>query len=154
MRWWVVIAVGGTGCAGIGTAKDDSTAPPGACALAEASDGCPSCYEGPYTCAFEGTWVARGSCGDCSARQALYQALCDAGSPASADAIEAGISCAPTECEVVYGCACTPTCDTVVPAGSTAADVSSMTPCTPCATPEPEPGPCAWNGSACGFLIP
>lgn len=146
---WLVWAVG---CTGVGTTKDDSAGGGGACDLVAESVGCPSCYEGPYTCAFDGVWAATGSCGDCVARQALYQELCDAGHAASAAEIEAGTTCAPTECAVTYACSCTPSCSVVVPAsGATTETAADAAPCSTCPTPEDPPGPCAWDGATCSF---
>lgn len=73
-------------CSG-GSEEDD------ACALAEDHAACPECSSGPATCTFEDTSITQNSCGDCQARSALYQQLCDDGSDASRDTIEADTVC-------------------------------------------------------------
>lgn len=152
-RAWIGVLVWATGCVGATTSKDATghSAVDGACALLAGTDGCPSCYEGPYTCSYGGVTVSRGSCGDCTARAALYQALCDAGVAGSADEIEAGTVCAPTVCEVAYACSCEPTCRAADPGGSTATTAADAAPCSTCPTPIDPPGPCAWDGAACVF---
>ena len=86
MRVWMLVIGLALGC-------DDTTSEPEACALAEEYRGCPECSDGEITCAFETTSATEPSCGDCQARGALYQALCDDGSTASRDDIEAGTTC-------------------------------------------------------------
>ncbi len=63
------------------------------CDLAADSQTCPACVDGLVTCTFGEVSATEGSCGDCQARAALYQALCDAGETASADEIEADTVC-------------------------------------------------------------
>lgn len=145
MRWWTLVFA--VACTGIGGKDDDSGAGDGACGLAEASQTCPECSEGPTTCSFGGVSVTESSCGGCQARHALFQALCDAGDPTPAAQLEAEHQCAPASCEWVYGCSCTATC-TLLPGVGTAADVSSPT-CTPCTPQEPPEGACTWDGQGC-----
>lgn len=86
---WVLM---GVACAG--TPDIDTAAPVlESCELAEASQTCPSCSDGPLTCEFEGVSVTANSCGECQARGTLYQQLCDDGELATADEIEAGTTC-------------------------------------------------------------
>lgn len=66
-----------------------------ACGLAAESQACDDCSNGPMTCTFGATAATENSCGDCHARAALYQALCDAGVEASAEEIEADTVCEP-----------------------------------------------------------
>jgi hypothetical protein len=151
MRWFAALAA--VGCAGLDTKGEHSaTGPSPACALAEASQTCPSCTEGPLQCTFGATAVIEGSCGECQARHALYQALCDAGEAASADAIEAQTVCVPVDCEVRYACDCSAECVAAPsPAADPATATATTTPCT-CATPPTTlPGTCEWNGAECTF---
>ncbi|MBX2804208.1 MAG: hypothetical protein KTR31_41490 [Myxococcales bacterium] len=67
----------------------------GACELANDRLGCPECADGVVTCSFEGVSATELSCGGCQARVGLYQALCDQGSTASREEIEAGLVCEP-----------------------------------------------------------
>jgi hypothetical protein len=67
----------------------------GACELAATHQSCPECDDGPVTCTFGDTSVTRTSCGDCQARAALHQALCDADEPAASSTIEADTVCEP-----------------------------------------------------------
>ena len=66
-----------------------------ACDLADEHQGCDDCTTGPTTCTFGDTSVTENSCGDCQARSALYNQLCDDGETASADEIEADTVCMP-----------------------------------------------------------
>lgn len=122
---------------------------PEACELAAESQTCPECSSGPMTCTFGETSATANSCGDCQARGALYQALCDAGEEASRGEIEADTVCEPAVCEVWYnGCvdACEPLCvlESTIP--DTTCDMG-------CSTPLPPPGACAWNGIGCDWVI-
>lgn len=64
-----------------------------ACELASERLGCDDCFDGEVTCSLDGVSVTAGSCGDCQARRALEQALCDAGSTVSRAEIEADEVC-------------------------------------------------------------
>ena len=57
--------------------------------MSQARQGCDECYDGLVTCSLDGISVTEGSCGDCQARMALEQALCDAGSTATRAEIDA-----------------------------------------------------------------
>jgi hypothetical protein len=87
--WMLLVCVGTFAACGD---KDDSGAA-GACDLASDHEGCPECYSGEVTCTYSGFSATEGSCGDCQARSALYQQLCDAGVSDSAADIEAGTTC-------------------------------------------------------------
>ncbi len=65
----------------------------GACELADSIQGCDECDNGPLTCTFGDVSETRVSCGECQARSALYDALCDAGETATAEQIEADTVC-------------------------------------------------------------
>lgn len=143
MRWWPWLVL--AGCSGT-EPKDGHSAEPGACALAEAVQTCPSCTDGPMRCSFGWTSTVSGTCGECQARHTLYAALCDAGETANADRIEAETVCEAVTCELRYDCACEPYCF-AAPGPPTQ---STTTPCT-CPTPPIDPGTCAWNGAECAF---
>jgi hypothetical protein len=81
---WVVLGFGWMACGG-------GASP--VCELAEQSSGCPECYSGEVTCTYDGVSETAGSCGDCQARAALYQALCDAGVEDAAETIEDQTEC-------------------------------------------------------------
>ena len=68
-------------------------AEPGACLLAAANEGCPECYDGDVSCSYEDIVVTEPSCGGCQAANALYTALCVAGSEASEEEILADMVC-------------------------------------------------------------
>jgi hypothetical protein len=72
---------------------DDSGDEAGACQLAADNQGCDECYSGEVTCTYGESAETAGSCGDCQARSALYQTLCDDGNTDSADDIESGTVC-------------------------------------------------------------
>lgn len=149
MRWWFLAVA--AGCAGVGP-KSDSGSGGDACALAEASQTCPECSDGPWACAYGGAQVVRGSCGDCQVRHELYQALCDAGETASAADLEAGTRCAAAPCAwVLPACGCTPECanDPDFGAAGAAPSSSSATQCSPCPTPDEPVGECSWDGARC-----
>lgn len=67
--------------------------PTPACRQAEARLACPECYDGEVTCSLDGVTVTEGSCGDCQARVALYEALCDAGSQVTQAQLDAPDVC-------------------------------------------------------------
>jgi hypothetical protein len=130
---------------------DSSTADPSdACALAADSNVCPECSDGLLTCAFEEVEVTVASCGECQARAALYQALCDAGETADRADIEAGTVCHVPTC-VVYTDTCTDPCEQLcvredqLPTAETPCDLGCPD------TAIPDPGVCAWDGTACAF---
>jgi len=93
-RWFMLLGcvVALSACGDKDTGSDD-----GACELAEENMACPECYSGEVTCTYGEYSATEGSCGDCQARSALYQDLCDAGVPDSADDIEAGTECSDPE---------------------------------------------------------
>jgi hypothetical protein len=66
-----------------------------ACDLADANATCPACSDGELACTFEDVSATRNSCGECQARGALYEALCDAGETATEQEILDGTTCAP-----------------------------------------------------------
>lgn len=68
-----------------------------ACQLARDNATCPECYSGEVTCTYGDVSETAGSCGDCQARAALYQALCEDGVTDSAADIEAGTTCSDPE---------------------------------------------------------
>lgn len=73
---------------------DGGSSATAACELAQDNVGCPECYDGEVTCSYgEDHSATEGSCGDCQARSALYQQLCDAGIEDSEADILAGVSC-------------------------------------------------------------
>lgn len=78
-----------------GDRDDDDSAGDGsdACDLARENQACPECYSGEVTCSYGDTDATAGSCGDCQARSALYQQLCDDGIADSRADIEAGTTC-------------------------------------------------------------
>ena len=82
-----------------GTMPVDGGNTAGACELAASVGGCPECVDGTVTCSFAGMSVTRVSCGGCQARAGLLQALCDSGSMASANEIEAGMICVDEDAE-------------------------------------------------------
>lgn len=57
---------------------------------------CDDCLTGLARCEFDGVVVTEPSCETCQARMALYQKLCELGSEATVEEVEAGM-----ECEVV-----------------------------------------------------
>ena len=92
------ITVGLIGCGD----KDDSgeTGSPavsGACELAAEIEACPECADGEVTCSYGDESATELSCGDCQARSALLDALCDADIEDSRADIEAGLSCSDPE---------------------------------------------------------
>ena len=72
---------------------DNGAATSDACALAADNAECPECYDGDVTCTYGEHSETRASCGGCQAQEALYAALCAAGTSASAAEIEAGTVC-------------------------------------------------------------
>ena len=54
---------------------------------------CPECFDGDVECTYEGVSVTEASCGGCQAEEALFVALCDAGSTATFAEVVAGRSC-------------------------------------------------------------
>ncbi len=87
-------AVGIAGCAIVnnGGGSDDADGAT-VCDLADEFQSCPECDDGDATCTFEEVSVTRASCGECQARGALFQQLCDDDEAKSADAVEAGTVC-------------------------------------------------------------
>ena len=74
----------------------DSGDPPGltgACQLAAQELGCAGCYDGAVTCTYGEESVTTASCGDCQARIALWDQLCEAGIEDSRAEIESGLTC-------------------------------------------------------------
>ncbi len=96
--WWMILWMG---CAGPDDSGQDTDGVSEACALAEQNSECPECDDGPVTCSYGEFSETENSCGDCQARSALYQALCDAGVEDSSAQIEAD-----TECESAQVPAC------------------------------------------------
>lgn len=62
--------------------------PTAACGQTEANLACPECLDGDVTCSLDGVTVTEPSCGDCQARVALYEALCEAGSEVTVEELE------------------------------------------------------------------
>lgn len=139
-------------CTGSPATKDDTgtpDTPTGACALAAESQSCPSCSEGDLTCTYGAVSVTAGSCGECQARSALYQALCDAGVTDSREAITEGVTCAPPDC-VVWVDTCTDPCAPLcVPEHIVPADTTCDLGCPDTALPDP--GDCVRVGPSCTF---
>jgi hypothetical protein len=90
----VPLMLGLTAC---GDRDDSGSGETAACELAEDNADCPECYSGEVTCTYEGYSETAGSCGDCQARSALLQTLCDEGVEDDADTIEVGIECSDPE---------------------------------------------------------
>ena len=82
MRSWLLIGFLLLGC-------NDGTTPDvdGPCEWLTDQQGCPECAGGDVTCSYADQSVTEMSCGDCQAEVALMQALCDAGSTATAQEI-------------------------------------------------------------------
>jgi hypothetical protein len=89
MRWTILFSVLAACDPGTGGGGGDLES----CELAEDSQTCPECSNGPVTCTFEDVAETANSCGDCQARGTLYQTLCDMGEEASREEIEEGTSC-------------------------------------------------------------
>jgi len=64
-----------------------------ACVLAETFSSCDECYDGQVTCTYGDASATQASCGDCQARGALYQQLCDSGVGDTQEELEAGTVC-------------------------------------------------------------
>jgi len=64
-------------------------------ALCDANEGtfCNQCFGEMVTCGFEGVEVTEQSCEGCQARAALYEELCETGSTATVEEVEAGMVC-------------------------------------------------------------
>lgn len=73
--------------------NDDDVDVDGACDLAADFSGCPECDDGPVTCTYDGVSATENSCGECQARGALYQQLCDADVVDAAADIDADTVC-------------------------------------------------------------
>jgi hypothetical protein len=63
--------------------------------LCNANEGeiCHDCPGEAVTCSFEGVEATERSCEECQARWALYHELCEAGSEATVEEVEAGMLC-------------------------------------------------------------
>lgn len=148
-RLFLAVTLGSSACIGASPPTTTSDDPTGACALAADNSVCPDCSDGELTCSFGAVEVTVASCGECQSRATLYEALCDAGETADRATIEADTVCAAPTCTAWFdtcGDACTWQCtrDDQVP---------TYTPCDiGCPdTGTPDPGVCAWNGTACAF---
>ena len=84
MRWILLCGLA-LGCSGESTQT--------ACDWLVTSAGCDECADGEVTCSFEDASVTAMSCGGCQAEAGLMQALCDAGSTATAQEILDGMVC-------------------------------------------------------------
>ncbi|MEQ1501664.1 MAG: hypothetical protein ABMB14_05510 [Myxococcota bacterium] len=148
-RLLLAATVAVTACTGTPAPTDSGTSPSDACALAADSAVCPDCTDGPLTCGFAGVEVTVGSCGECQSRAALYQALCDAGETADRATIESGTVCHEPTC-VVWADTCVDPCaQQCVRADEVPTDTTCDLGCPDTALPDP--GICAWNGTACAF---
>lgn len=151
--WFIWIPLTLAAC--VGGKSDDEPSDTGeleACELAQDSLTCPECSSGEVTCTYDGISVTAGSCGDCQARGALYQALCDAGVTDDRATIEAETVCGPPTCVIVYDTCndpCEPLCVPEHALGQMPISTSCDVACTDTALPDP--GECLWTGFACEF---
>jgi hypothetical protein len=134
-----------TGCDLAPPVPDTGRVP--ACDLADEPRSCPECDDGPWTCTFEDVSVTTGACGGCQTKTALYEALCDAGNPASIGDIVGGTECHACR-SIIDACTdpCTPVCVSTseIPTETCTATCSG--------TIADPPGQCAWNGSECAWV--
>ncbi len=64
----------------------------GACDLLEGLS-CPECLDGIYTCTYGDIQVSGEACGGCQTQAEVYEELCDRGSDAPAETVEASTEC-------------------------------------------------------------
>ena len=81
------------------SACGETTPETGACELLEDFGDCPLCADGTVTCSFEETSVTEPSCMGCQAKVVLLYRLCENGTTATAEEINAEMICEPENTE-------------------------------------------------------